>query len=751
MSLFQELRRRNVFRVAIAYIVTVWLLLQVADVIINNIGAPDWVFQVIMLVFGLGFPVVLLGAWAYELTPDGIKKESEVGRSESITSGTGHKLNVAVVAVLIVALGYFVFDKFVVGVDQPPARSVALSDEAGRASSPKVAGSAIAAPDKSIAVLPFVNMSSDPEQEFFSDGIAEELLNVLAQFPKLRVAARTSSFQFKGQNQDIGEIAATLKVSYVLEGSVRKSGTRLRITAQLIKADDGYHLWSETYDRELDDVFAIQDEIAGAISAALQVQLELGDSAVSGAIQPAIIHTANTQAYEAFLRGRRLIHQRGRESLEDAVRHLERALRLDANYAPAHAQLAIATMLLLESPTTYGNLSQAEVQRRAVPHLERALELAPNLATAHAAQALYNLQERDPQSVLRHTRKALQINPSYTDAMNWQQIALGDMGRYREALDLIEQILEADPLTVVGRLNYANDQLGRGNIAEAHAIADSLLEQSPWASYSTHAQAALYFEAQIAKSVFWVLQAYAADPGDLLSNRYLVDAFVSIGEFNEARRVSDALVAWVNLTEGRIDDALAAISRKRQTDPENSSLLLEAADTKHFARRFEPALSDYEQLARQGLPGRPIEADLMATIRLAYHRQRAGEDARAAEAIRVVQNDVSVLEELGYRGPYLRTVKAMLAAQQGEVDAALAALRLAVDAGLRLPIVLTDPVFDRIKDEQRFIDIETDVLQALESEREQTLQLICFNNPVPGAWQPLPETCDGVAAQKLEL
>ena len=746
MSLFKELKRRNVIRVGLAYIVTAWLLLQIADVIINNIEAPGWVFQTILLVIGLGFPLAVVFAWAYEMTPEGIKKEADVDRDESITGVTGHKLDRAIIVALIAAVVYFAFDKFVVDSQEELPRSADAE-----LSAPEPSAMTAAAPDKSIAVLPFVNMSSDPEQEYFSDGIAEELLNVLAQFPKLRVAARTSSFQFKGENQDIAKIAETLKVAHVLEGSVRKSGTRLRITAQLIKADDGYHLWSETYDRNMDDIFAIQDEIAAAISEALKAELELGPAGGDRSLQPAVIQAANTQAYEAYLQGRRLIHQRGRESLEDAVRHLERSLRLDANYAPAHAQLAIAIIMLMESPETYGNLSLAEVDRRAVPHIEQAFELAPNLAEAHAAQGLLGLHQGDPQATVTHTRKALEINPSYTDAMNWQRNALTWMGQYREGSELMTQILEADPLTIVGRLNYVGDLQGRLKIDEARAVADSLLEQSPWASYSAHAQLSIYSDAEIAKGLFWVLQAYSVDPGDMLSNTWLVDAFISIGEYDEARRVSDALVPFVNLVEGRIEDALSGTSEKRKSDPDNRELMLTEAYITHLAGHLDEAHVLYEQLAAIELPGRPIDGNNFAMTRLAFNRHRAGDIDGAEKAIGIVKSDIRALAENGYRGPFLSVLRAMVASYHGDIDATVRLLREAVDNGFRYAIMFTDPVFDATKDDERFIKIESEVLQALVLERDKALQLMCFNNPVPGAWQPLPETCEGVEEKPLEI
>src|SRR3990170_1555732 len=259
MSLFEELKRRNVFRVGIAYVITAWLVAQIADLVLDNIESPAWVMQTLMLVLALGFPFALLFAWAFELTPEGIRKEKDVDRSQSITHETGRKLDYAIIAFLMLALGYFAWDKFAPGGESAPATTVTEEE-------PPDTG-------KSIAVLPFVNMSDDAGNEYFSDGISEEILNALAKVPELQVAGRTSSFAFKGLNQDLRQIGSALNVSHILEGSVRKAGKRVRITAQLIKAADGYHVWSDTYDRELDDVFAIQDEISAAILQQLKAKL----------------------------------------------------------------------------------------------------------------------------------------------------------------------------------------------------------------------------------------------------------------------------------------------------------------------------------------------------------------------------------------------------------------------------------------------------------------------------------------------
>jgi adenylate cyclase len=248
-QLFQELKRRNVFRVAIAYLAVAWLALQLADVVLDNVTAPEWVMQVLMLFIIIGFPVAMIFAWAFEMTPEGIKREHEVDRTVSITDTTGKKLNSVIIGVLGIAVVFLLVDKF--GEDDAPVT------------------------DKSVAVLPFVAMSSGPDDEYFADGLTEEILNSLAGLPDLLVTARTSAFHFKGEDiPPIPEIAAILGVAHIVEGSVRRDGEQLRITAQLIRAADGFHLWSENYNHDTKDTFAVQSDIAEKIATALDVVLD---------------------------------------------------------------------------------------------------------------------------------------------------------------------------------------------------------------------------------------------------------------------------------------------------------------------------------------------------------------------------------------------------------------------------------------------------------------------------------------------
>ena len=735
MSLFAELKRRNVVRVGVAYIVIGWVLAQVAEFAFENFGSPEWVLKTVVVLLLLGLPLALFFAWAFEMTPEGVKREKDIDRSKSITHATGRKLDFVIIGTLVIAVAYFVWERQsqVEHIDTPQQTSAANGDNVSSGS-----------PDtRSIAVLPFVNMSSDPEQEFFSDGISEELLNVLAQFPELRVAARTSSFQFKGMNQDVAEIAAALNVAHVLEGSVRKSGTKLRITAQLIKADDGFHVWSKSYDREVEDIFAVQDEIALAISDALKVQLSL-DSSSGDAAQPAVIKAANTDAYEAYLRGRQLIHRRGRVALEDAVRSLELALRLDNDFAPAHAQLAIAIALLMETPESYGTLSQEEVLRRAVPHLDRAQELEPNLAEAYAGRALLALDTHDLDYAIQQADMALAINPSYIDALNWKYLALQSLGRYEDQETAMLKILELDPMTIIGRMNYIGWLGNTGRIQEGHAVADQLLKSSLWAGYSRHGEISLVHEAKIDEGIAWGLKAHAEDPGDHFTNIFLVLGFTWLDMFDEARRVSEPLSYIADAAEGNFDKAIRATQRKLLLDPDNESVIMAAANTLYEAGRLEEALPLFER-ARDFLPeGRPIDDSSDTMMRLALSRRKTG-DAKGAEiAAQIAKKDHAAWRAVGVKSQWQKRTEATIAAFEGDTDGAITALNDAIRLGMRDARFFADPMFEDLWQDPRFVALQQELDAILIEQREKVLQMICFHNPAPAGWQPLPATCTAV-------
>jgi len=450
MSLFNELKRRNVFRVGIAYTVAAWVLLQVVDLVLENIATPDWVMKVFMLGVILGFPIAIVIAWAFEVTPDGIKRESEIDRSQSIASNTGHKLDRIIMAFLVLAIVLLVSDR-VIRKEAPPASPAPVKTVANQIENinpaqtkPVTASTTRVIPTtdlQSVAVLPFINMSDDEENEYFSDGISEELLNVLVQVKGLRVPSRTSSFTFKGSKKKLADIGRELGVDHVLEGSVRKSGDRIRVTAQLIEVNTDTHLWSETYTRKLDDIFAVQDEIAQAIVSALKITL-------SGNVQSLIQNrpTNNVDAYNKYLLGRHLWNQRLPASLLASVKPLQEAVTLDPGYGQAWAALADAYVLIPE----YGAGSTAEYIPLAHTAAAKALAINPESARALTTSAYIKfMYDYDLEGAKAEFEKAISFEPGYATAHQWYGELLEVTGYQDAAMNEFRLARKADPLAAI--------------------------------------------------------------------------------------------------------------------------------------------------------------------------------------------------------------------------------------------------------------------------------------------------------------
>ena len=326
MSFIQELKRRNVFRVGVAYVIVAWLTAQVADLALDSFAAPDWVIKAVLLLLLIGLPLALMLAWAFELTPEGIKLDKDVDRSGSITPGTGRRLDRLIIVVLLIAVVVLLTDRFVLRRDGQDAAMMKESGNPGAAAVTK----------KSVAVLPFRAMSNGPDDEYFADGLTEEILNSLAQLPELQVTARTSAFYFKGKDLPVPEIANTLGVAHVVEGSVRRDGKRLRITAQLNRAADGFHLWSETYDRNAEDTFAVQIDIAENVASALDVVLDDGRRARMRAVG-----VRDPQAFIAYQKGLELYalaHPNDKQLalLAQANAFFEQAIERVPDFSDAH-------------------------------------------------------------------------------------------------------------------------------------------------------------------------------------------------------------------------------------------------------------------------------------------------------------------------------------------------------------------------------------------------------------------------------
>jgi len=464
MSFINELKRRNVFRVSIGYIITAWLLLQVVDLVLENVNAPDWVMQVFMLALAIGFPLAVFFAWAFEMTPEGVKRESQVDRSQSITPNTGRKLDRSIIIVLVLAVIILLFQQFG---NRPAAEPTTTLNQP---SAQATVTDATSSNRTSVAVLPFVNMSSDPEQEYFSDGLSEELLNRLTQNTQLHVAARTSAFQFKGQNLDISEIGRKLNVANVLEGSVRKSGNRMRITAQLIKVENGFHLWSQTYDREIDDVFAIQDEISAAITKALEV--ELGATVKPNNTQP----TENLEAYNLYLKARHLLAKRGEQNMLQANELFEQAVTLDPEFSLAWSGMAFNSSLLLSYSF---DITPQEGFDLTMLAANKAIKLDPVSAEAYIAIGRVQGDLFKWQAAKENFEHAYRLAPDNVGVLNLYGDFKAVIGDFEGAIRLKKQAISLDPLSAVHAADLAYLLLAVSRNEEAVLSARRGVEMSP--------------------------------------------------------------------------------------------------------------------------------------------------------------------------------------------------------------------------------------------------------------------------------
>lgn len=433
-SFFAELKRRNVYRVGLAYIVASWLLLQVIDVVEPIIGMPDWVAKLILVLLAVGLPLVLVFSWAYEMTPEGLKREKDIDRTQSITPETGRRLNRLIIGILVVVVSLMAIDRYVLDDhdDTVPAERLAAAETRVTVSEETTT----VAP--SIAVLPFANMSADASSAYFSDGLADTLLHMLAQIREIRVAARTSSFQFRDQNTDITKIAEALNVGTVLEGSVQKAGNRIRVTAQLIEADTGYHLWSGNFDRDLDDVFAIQDEIANEVVAALKVSL-LGESA-----QKLTQHeTDNVEAYTQYLLAINEVSEYTFDSMRRAEQRFLSAVEADPAFAAAWARLG---ELYLEM-SQFGAGDSAEMNEKARNAASKAIDIDPESAAAIAVLATVERNYGNLEMAERLYEHAIEIGPNEPSARIGLARIFEERNERIEAIGLLQQALALDPLS----------------------------------------------------------------------------------------------------------------------------------------------------------------------------------------------------------------------------------------------------------------------------------------------------------------
>lgn len=700
-KLFRELRRRSVFRVAGVYAVIGWLLVQVAVALETALEMPAWFDAVVTSLLLIGFPIALILAWAFELTPAGMVRTAPLGANETAPE-TGRKLDYVLLAGLGLVAILVVGDRFL----PSPARTA--RHDSGM--------SAADLSDKSIAVLPFADMSAEGDQGYFADGLSEELLNALSKITDLKVAGRTSSFAFKGDNRDLREIGEILSVAHILEGSVRKSGNRVRVTAQLVKTSDGFHVFSESYEADLSDIFRVQDEIATKISTALRTTW-LGETAIEDEAP------SDVAAFDLYLEARQLIYSRDAEKLARAETLLDRALKIDPDYVPALAQKAIVNLLLSDGPGSYGDRPEAQAAKESLALADRAIELDPLLGEAHAARglALY-YRHADWDGIEAALTRAIELNPGYSDAQNWLALGYVSRGMLRESLEIYETVVEHDPFYAPAFNNLVTYYGSLGEFEKATVLIDRVERLRGETADTLQARGELAMaRGQTAEAVQYLRRAMDInDTSTMLHSSYVL-TLTSIGEYSAALDHAGYLRPIVLQLMGREEEASLAVSKLPA--PEEMGMFTFiitlttyglAGQMEAMARYIDSHISDLDETVRDA----PYEASTWLILVAPAYRD-TGRTEEFERAVTLLDQTLEAERQAGTRSPTFLMQEAELAALRGDNAASIAFLRRAMDAGLVGDFLLQGRSFDGVRAEPDFIAIEAAMRRRVNTERSK--------------------------------
>ena len=694
-----ELSRRKVLRTVGAYAVAVFVLLQLMDAAVEPLRLPEWLPTLVVIIVILGFPLVFLLAWHLEVTPTGVHRTNTAGLLTRPQSASLFSF------MLLAMLGLaFVFYQYYSGVFATQT-AVELAEQRE-----------FSAPENSIAVLPFSDLSEKGDQVNFSDGIAEELLNLLARVDGLHVAARTSSFVFRDPQTDIREIGQALNVSTVLEGSVRTAGNRIRLTAQLINVEDGYHIWSQSYDREMDDVFAIQDEIAENIAKALV-------DSFSGLSTPAQGRTDSLAASQAYRTGRLHWWRRTPAELKRAIELFANALEHDPRFAPAYAALADTWLLL----SMYGNISIVEAGRRAHPMIEKALEIDPESGEAFAALGLARWQIGQMDAAESALRQAVQLNEDYVPAQLWLAGILKELGRYPEEHLVLQNAMRLDPLNQLLAVNYASNLAVRGDWEGGKDLMQSLVELHPDSTMLLRFMAMSEIQhGNLAQG--WVLanRAWQLEPENPEDISALAKTWIMLGELEEAEKLIlqgleqsgknakllnthwQILMAARRFEEAQTlvreqmaeygDSIPAALQRK--FDFQLGMIALVQKDFLRAEQLLSAAISDEDNPAYSG------DEILIVTLASAASRL-VGKPEEAGERLLAAERKVKRARLNGVDDPGIYYTEAVLLAMKRDPEQAMQKLKQAYARGFRERWLLEiDDRLDSLRGEAEFIALE---------------------------------------------
>jgi TolB-like protein/Tfp pilus assembly protein PilF len=731
MSLIAELKRRNVFRVGVAYAIVAWLLLEVASVIFPGLHLPDWTLTFLIVLVVAGFPLALIVAWAFELTPEGIKRETDVDPAESVRHSTGRKLDFAIIGLLAVALIFVVVDNYILEAE-PEQASVAR--------------------EKSIAVLLFDNLSEDTATQPFTNGIHDDILTQISKIRALKVVARTSMERLD-PNLSVPEIGTKLGVATVLEGGVQRSGDRIRINVQLIDCKTEAHLWAETYDRKLTagNIFSIQSEIARTVAGALRAKLSPEEQD-----RLATIPTENLDAYEAYLLGEQRIAEETAASLAEATAYFQQAIELDPTFALAYVGLADA----YQWQVWRGGLPLEETLAKAQTAVDKALELDDQLGEAYNTLAGIQHSRNDLEGAEATYQRALELNPNYAAAYyGYGDLLTVNLGRYEEALALHRKALELDPFSGNYISSVGADLHALGRFDEALAEYERALEVDPaypW-SYRGIGEHHWFVSGQLDNAVVWFRKAIALDPGNPRHSAFLGWLFLDLGDLDRAKYwiersielgpedfFPNLAMELLHLYRGDLSTALEY--GRRAFESEGGSLwVLELSSFEPVvvhemrAGRYLEARAAFEKIAPELLNEDSPKINVrnyQAAIDLALILSKTGEQQQAD---RLLEGSLQYIQRIPRLGLYgYGIADAQIYALKGEKQKALVAIRQAIEEGWRgywwWYYLKLDPILESLHDEPGFqaivAEIEADMASQLARVREMERN---------GELEPIPE------------
>jgi TolB-like protein/Flp pilus assembly protein TadD len=715
-TVMAELSRRKVLKTVGAYAVGVFVVLQAMEAVAEPLRFPEWLPTLVVVTLILGFPIVFALAWQFDITGEGIRRTRD---SELL----GPLQRFSLFSLLLIATGGLAlsFYQYYAGVFEPADSPTALAEAADRS---------FTAPENSIAVLPFRDLSASHDQEYLSDGLAEEILNLLAQVDGLQVAARTSSFAFRDREDDIRTIGQALNVRTVLEGSLRTSGNQVRLSAQLVNVEDGYQIWSQTFERELDDIFALQDEVASAIATSLVDNFEGLEAEAPTA------RTQNIAAFEAYRAGRLHWWRRTPQELERAIALFGEALQHDPQFAPAYAALADSYILL----SLYGDSNRMRAVQRAQPYIEKALALDPESAEAFAALGLARMEIGQNTSAESSLRQAIRLNEAYVPARLWLSNVLGNTGRIGEQALVLEEAMAVDPLNELLAINYAGNLNSRGNYEEASDMLRSLLLVKPDSTNLLRTYSSIaFFNGDLVQGWTLARQAYDIDPDSPQVIQMLSKAWLELGNTERAEALLEEAmdIAADNmelkgqyfqllLLDGRLEEAESMVrdifGAEVDVLPENFQRYYhqQMGLIRLVARDLPAALVEFEQAIDPEENGAFKGDQLFSLTAAAFLHEVVGDPELAEERLAQAERALNRARINGLDNPDIYYNESVIDVLHEDYEGAVEALQAAYDRGWRQTWVLDiDGRLEPLHEMPAYIELRQTIEQDIQQARAE--------------------------------